>query len=383
MSRSLQFDIVANDKATGKINAVEGAVGNFGKKLGGMVTGFFALEKVASMVSAQIMKAFEWGSGLKDAATAIGLTAEEFQRLEHAARQSGVQVEVMQKAFGDMRKTIRDAGSGDAKAIAFISALGYSQEEAAAGAIDHQQAFIRLAEAISSAKTEQDKFNILSSIFGNETAQKLLPVMNDFVKLKKDMASAPFLTDEEAARLDRAADAMGRLSRFYDVLTARALLVAGNPLVMKALFGGSIFAQAGGIAVGAVLAEPKASGAPTVTEQGRTMADALAEAAKKANDKASAGASLASGLPTMAAIGGAAGFRGGAGGVERTQAILERIEENTRQPLPVPANGSTNFTNTADKPQMGSTNITTVPSSAGGSSFLNSAGRFAAKVLAR
>lgn len=345
MARSLQFDIVANDKATGKLNAVEGALGKFGSKLGGMVTGFFALERVVGMVTAQIGKAFEWGSGLKDAATAVGLTAEEFQRLEHAARQSGVQVEVMQKAFGDMRKTIREAGTGNAQALAFIKALGYTQEQAASGAIDHGEAFIRLAEAISSAKTEQDKFNILSGIFGNETAQKLLPVMNDFLKLKKDMASAPILSDEEVAKLDRAADAMGRMSRFYDVMTARALLLAGNPNAMRALFGGSgaggMFGQVAGTLVGAVIAEPKQQPAPTITEQGRAMADALAEANKKAAEKAAAASTS---LPSMAAIGGAAGFLGGAGGVPRSETLLEQIEQNTRPGAPVAPNGATNFT---------------------------------------
>lgn len=345
MARSLQFDIVANDKATGKINAVEGAIGNFGKKLGGMVTGFFALERVVGMVTAQIGKAFEWGSGLKDAATAIGMTAEEFQRVEHAARLSGVQVEVMQKAFGDMRKTIREAGTGNAQALAFISALGYSQQEAASGAIKHGEAFLRLAEAISSAKTEQDKFNILSAIFGNETAQKILPVMNNFVKLKQDMAAAPIITDEEAAKLDRAADAMGRMSRFYDVMTARALLMAANPNAMKALFqglpGGGFAGQAVGTFLKGVVSEPSQPQAPTVTEQGRAMADALAEASKKAADKAAAASGL---LPSMSAIGGAAGFVGGAGGVPRSETLLEQIEQNTRPAAPVAPNGATNFT---------------------------------------
>lgn len=345
MARSLQFDIVANDKATGKINSVEGAIGSFGKKLGGMVTGFLALERVAGMVAAQIGKAFEWGSGLKDAARAVGLSVDEFQRLEYAARQSGVQVEVMQKAFGDMRKTIREAGTGNAQALAFIKALGYTQEQAASGAIDHGEAFLRLAEAISSAKSEQEKFNILSGIFGNETAQKILPVMNDFVKLKRDLSAAPVITDEEAAKLERAADAMGRMSRFYDVMTARALLLAANPQAMRALFGssgaGGLIAQAGATVLGAVVAEPNQAQPPTVTEQGRTMADALAEASKKAGERAAAAATI---LPTLSAIGGAAGFVGGAGGVPRSETLLEQIEQNTRPAAPVAPNGATNFT---------------------------------------
>lgn len=341
MARSLQFDIVANDKATGKLGAVEKALGGFAGKLGGMAAGFLSLESVISSVMANFARVFEWGSGLKDAALAIGVTVEEFQKLEMVSKQTGLELGKLQKAFLEIRKLVRDAGSGNKEALSFIQALGYTQEQAASGTIDYTQAFLRVSEAVSAAGSEQQKFNILAGIFGDRVAQDLIPVMSKYGEMKATFANTPLVSDKDAEMLDRSADAMERLSRAFDVLVARVMIAAQNPMFMK-IFGPF---TGGGSALFRASLDVLAPEVPDQgpTDRGKQMADALASAGKKVAEQ-TGNSALGGNLPTMAAIGGAAGFRGGAGGVPRSETLLEQIEQNTRPAAPTPVNGGTNFT---------------------------------------
>lgn len=348
MARSLQFDIVANDKATGKINAVEGALGNFGKKLGGMVTGFFALERVIGMVADQFARSFEWGQGLKDSAAAVGLNTTQLQQLEYAAKQSGIETGKLQRAFLDLRKTVRDAAGGNQQALAVLNALGYSQADAANGSIDYMDALLRVSAAVSAAKTEQDKFNVVTAVFGDRIAQDLIPALSNYAELKKLISAAPVLGENEANVLDKFGDRLDDASDKVRVLTARIIAMAENPIVQKMLMAMLPGALIGPTWTTQKLLGPNETSVPVEgpSQQAMNTANALAAAGKKTASQSNAAATAAANgnLPSMAAIGGAAGFMGGAGGVPRSETLLEQIEQNTRPASPVAPNGATNFT---------------------------------------
>jgi len=347
MARSLQFDIVANDKATGKINAVDGALGKFGSNLGKMIGGFVAFDRIVGMVSDKFMRAFEWGSGLQDAAAAVGLSVDQFQRLEYAARQSGVETGKLQRAMLDLRKIVRDAAGGNQQAVAIVEALGFTQEQAANGSIDYMDALLRVSASVSAASTEQEKFNILTAVFGDRIAQELIPVLSKYAELKAKIAEAPVLNEQDAEMLDRMGDrwdtfgrrvdvALGKLAGYSENPKLKQLLTLMNPLMLGQ--GQLLERIAFGPEQGPVKPE-------TPTEQANRSASALAEAGKKIAAQGNQAANAAaSGLPSMAAIGGAAGFLGGAGGVPRSETLLEQIEQNTRPGAPVAPNGATNFT---------------------------------------
>jgi len=333
MSRSLQFDIVANDKATGTLKGVQGAASNFAKSIGGMVTGLFALQAVLSRVMSFGQQSFAWAAGLGEAAAGIGITTAELQQLQYAATQSGVEVGKLQKAFLDLRKTLRDAQGGNQQAIAVMAALGYTQEQVAKGNISAMDAFLRVSGAISAATTEQEKFNIATALFGDKVATDMIRVLGNVETLKKNISDTPLITDAEIDKFDKLDD---KVNKFYSnarVFFARAGFAIGQSLTTFGEVKRAPTAEA-----------PKAE--PTAQE--KAAAAALGKLGRPASAGKSAGAIAGGGSEQFTAlqqIGGAAGFMMGGRGKSEELSALEKIEENTRPGGTVPANGSTNFTN--------------------------------------
>ena len=362
MSRSLQFDIVANDKATGTLKGVQNAASTFAKSIGGMVTGLFALQNILSRTMQFGQEAFSWAGGLAEAAAGIGITTTELQQLQYAASQSGVEVGKLNKAFLDIRKTMRDAQGGNEQAVAVMQALGYTQEEIASGSVKAMDAFLKVSAAISAAKTEQEKFNIATALFGDKVAMDMIKVLGNFDQLKQQINETPLVSEEDIARIDKFSDRIDGLILRLKVLIAT---LGGNALdkpvdtFVKNLPGGiGRLLETIGItditetpinkAVKDALFPPEAK-SEAATPEAQAAAGALgklggpASAGKKAGGIAGGGGSEQ--FTALQQIGGAAGFRSGAGQSSPELTALEKIEENTRPGGTVPANGSTNFTN--------------------------------------
>jgi len=332
MSRSLQFDIVANDKASAKLKDVQSIAGKFATSLTGMFAGFFTMEAILGRITSLVTEAFNWGSNLKESAAGIGLSVKELQQLEYAAEQTGVEAGKLQKAFLDLRKTVRDASQGGVEQAKVLRSLGYTQEEVASGNIDIMDAFLKVSRAMSAATTEQEKFNIATALFGDKIAMDMIRVMSDFGQLKQIISETPLISDRDAERLDRMADKADRISRALRALSSTGIANAGDVGLTAA---GSTGVLAKGV-MALLGAEKKPAFEPT-------EADKAAAAALAKSGKAGAAGAMAKGpeVSQLATIGGAAGFRAGAKSQELT--TLEQIEANTRPSAPVPVNGSTNF----------------------------------------
>jgi hypothetical protein len=329
MSRSLQFDIVANDKASAKLKDVQGAAGKFATSIAGMAASFFGLQAVLGRVVSAFQQAFTWGSELKNSAAAVGVTVEQFQQLQYAAQIAGVPVEKMQKAFLDLRKVMRDATDGNEQAVRVLKAMGYSQEDIAGGNIDLMDAFLRVSKAISSATSEQERFNIATAVFGDKVAMDLMKALGDYGELKKNISETPLISKEDAEVLDKAGDTLDKAWTRIKVNLSK--LIAASVDNPDKYFDDDLRAQLG--------MKPRKTEAASPTETDAKMAKALADAGKKS---LAAGVASAQGQSALAAIGGAAGYRAGGGKTPELTA-LEAIEANTRPAMPTPINGSTNF----------------------------------------
>lgn len=340
MSRSLQFDIVANDKASAKLKDVQGIAGQFAKSLTGMFAGFFTIEAILGRITSLVTEAFSWGSSLKESAAGIGLSVKELQQLEYAAGQTGVEAGKLQKAFLDLRKTVRDASQGGVEQAKVLRSLGYTQEEVASGNIDIMDAFLKVSRAMSSATTEQEKFNIATSIFGDKIALDMIRVMSDFGELKQIISETPLISDQDAERLDRMADKADRISAVLRALSARSIANAAD-------IGLTAAGATGVLARGAMemLGQDKRPGfEPTQADK-----DAAAALGKFGKGGAAGAGMKGPEVSQLATIGGAAGFRAGVAKTPELNA-LEQIEANTRPRDPVPANGSTDFSKPAATP---------------------------------
>lgn len=361
MSRSLQFDIVANDKATGTLKGVQNAASTFAKSIGGMVAGMFALQNILSRTMQFGQEAFSWAGGLAEAAAGIGITTTELQQLQYAASQSGVEIGKLNKAFLDIRKTMRDAQGGNQEAVAVMQALGYTQEEIASGSAKAMDAFLRVSAAISAAKTEQEKFNIATALFGDKVATDMIRVLGNFDQLKQQINETPVVSEEDIARIDRFSDRIDNLVLRLKVLIAT---IGGNAMdkpvetfvknlpfgVGKLLdmFGVDITETPINKAVKDALFPPEAQSKPA-TPEAQAAAGKLAAITGPKSAGVKAGAVAGGGgseqFTALAQIGGAAGYRAGASASPELMA-LEQIEMNTRPSAPIPANGSTNFSAT-------------------------------------
>lgn len=342
MSRSLQFDIVGNDKASASLNSVQASASKFAKQLSGMFAGFFSAQALIGNIIGRMQQAFNWGSQLKDNAAAVGLSVEEFQQLEYAAGQAGVSAEKMHKAFNELRKRMRDANEGSKEAMSVMNALGYTNEQVTSGNINLMQAFMRVSQAISQASSEQEKFNIATAIFGDRISLDLMRALQDYADLKKRISETPLITKEEAETLDRFAKFKQFLEKRTEVGFAQLFT---DPRSLLLMFGGTA-----GIGALANLEKQmrEAKGTPLeadmTPEKARDMARELAQAGKKnAGSNASAANAAAGSTLTAAAIGGAAGFRPSMAGSPELS-TLEQIERNTRPTQDIPVNGQTNFT---------------------------------------
>ena len=333
MSRSLQFDIVANDKASAKMKEVQGAAGQFAKSIGSMFAGIVSAQALLGRALNFARESFRFGADLKDSAAAVGLTVTEFQQLEYAAKMAGVPVEKMQKAFKDLRVVMRDAQQGNERAVLILKTLGFTQEQIASGTISASDAFLKVSEAISSAKTEQEKFNIASLLFSERYAQDLIPVLTNFNELKKLINETPLISDEDAKRLDEFDDFMTKMETRAKVFAAKTIEAATLSESEDIKLGNDIRA-----AFGVAPVVPKADAGPSPGS--KEIAGKLAAIGSKTS-VGSAGAAAIANVTTMAAIGGAAGFRAGAKTPELS--TLEKIEQNTRPEAEIPANGSTDF----------------------------------------
>lgn len=345
MSRSLQFDIVANDKATATLKNVEGIAGKFARSIGSYFSSFLTLQNIAGRILDFATSTLTWASGLKDTAAAAGVTAEEFQKLEYAAKLSGVSSEELISSFKRLRITLKDASNGSAEASKIFKILGYSQEQIASGNIDIQDAFLRVSKAISAASNEQDKFNIASAFFGDKIAMNVVKMLGNYGELKQNIADTPLISNEEAEILDRYQDGLDRIIVKMRVLFAQKVLGGPGNFLPDLIPGGTGFSAVGDVA-NLMQKKSAATGAEPVTQQDKDAAAALAEAGRKKTNAAA----LAAGQPafsTLAQIGGAAGFNGRAGKTPELTA-LEQIESNTRPQGAVPANGATDFTKGPD-----------------------------------
>lgn len=334
MSRSLQFDIVANDKASAKLKNVQGIAGQFAKSLSGLFAGFFTIEAVLGRVQAMVSEAFNWGSTLKESAAGLGLSVKELQQLEYAASQTGVEAGKMQRAFLDVRKAVRDASQGGVEQTNVLKALGYTQQEISSGNIDIMDAFLRVSRAMNAATTEQEKFNIATAMFGDKIAMDMIRVMSDFGQLKQIISETPLISDKDAEKLDRMADKADRINKALRALSATGIANAGE---MGLTMAGSSGVLARGI-MNAIGADKRPGFEPTQAD--KDAAARLGRGNLKGSSAMAAG--KAAEVSQLATIGGAAGFTSSVGKTPELTA-LEKIEENTRPAGAVPINGSTNF----------------------------------------
>ena len=251
MSRAMQFDIVANDKATGVMRSAEGSMEKFTNRLGTNFTKIAMKAAAAIAVIRSLSGVFSEGADIVDNAKRLNISIELYQRLSKAAELFGASQQELTKGFKDLNKLMDEAATkGKGNEFDALKALGFSDQEIMNREVKRIEVLERLADAMSAVTDEEQKFAIASRVLGDKAAMALMPILDNFNEFKDVMENAPVLSDAEAHALDQADDARARLTQTVTTGINRAIAGATNLVTTGSLEGAGIPAAAAATAEG-------------------------------------------------------------------------------------------------------------------------------------
>lgn len=207
------LDKLKLDNLTQKIDKVANGLSSVAKALapisaiaGGSLVGIGKLGKEAASTGAQI----------DDLALRFGVSAEKIQEWQYVAVQTGVDVEVFNKALIKARAAILDFSNGkineQTKAIQGLNlelSSFKTQEDMLDGVID----------ALSKMEDKTLQASYANEIFGDKIAYQLLPFLNagkDAINtFKAEFQEMPYLTNEQVATLATLDDTLFRVKETF------------------------------------------------------------------------------------------------------------------------------------------------------------------------
>jgi hypothetical protein len=319
MSRAMQFDIVANDKATGTMQKAEKSMGSFSQKMTG---GFAMVAAKAMMVLAVISKLtaqiMDMGR-IADEAAKLGLDPNDYDRKRFAMEDYGASIENYAMALKDANKLLDQAATKSGPDRDVLMALGFGQQEIADRAIKAEEVFKRISLAIQQARSEEEKFALASRVVGDRVAQAMLPILANWDKF---IAVADRVEGVSTANAKAADDVGTEINLFFKNLGNKIKNFAGDYIRT----------------VAPTTAAQAAPRTPEEIEEGRRRRDALLSTAAKATGPRESNMAVTS----LQKIGG-----GLSGGVplaeqfaERTAIATETIAETVTQTPPAPTGGT-------------------------------------------
>jgi hypothetical protein len=301
MSRSIEFDIVANDKATGKLSGLKKELSDFGGRLAGMFTATALLDRGLSMASeafSQFMNNMKNVGNLNDAAKAAGLTTSEYQKLAAAAQEAGLEQTQFMKGLKTVKEFIRDAQVEGSKQSKVLQLMGYTQEQVTSGNADAMEVMLKLSAAVEGADTAQQKYNVAASVLGSK-AQELVPLLDGMRTAMSRVSEEEIIPQKTIDKIDDVTKKLERMERLRIRAQAEvadyALTPEGGANIGGAIggaFGPSVGMDIGrflGRAVGSYASVPTA-GAPPPTTADKDMAKGLAALGATGSAKSALGA---------------------------------------------------------------------------------------------
>jgi hypothetical protein len=120
------------------------------------------------------------GDEIAKRAREAGLSAQSYQELKFALSQvADVSEEELVKGFGKATIAIADAANGNKQAIATLTALGFSQQQIASGALTTEQVIAALNSTMQTAATDAQAMAIAGDLVGDRLGPKLAGALRD------------------------------------------------------------------------------------------------------------------------------------------------------------------------------------------------------------
>jgi hypothetical protein len=241
MSQQLSFTITASDQASKVVDQVKKKVADMGKDVGRSIANFVTPVAVVtgaiSMISSKMaelkqkaQEAFNWGAGLSESAAAMGVSVEQFQKLQDIANRSGQPIANVGKAFKAASDLIAEAKGGNLAAAESLEALGFKLKDLEN--IKPEDVVSALGDALATIENPTDKAAAAFAAFGAE-GKALIQTLERIRGLAKGPAPEGLTQDEadflaEANRQDEAIKNREKLAMAREAVSARFLKDSKN-----------------------------------------------------------------------------------------------------------------------------------------------------------
>jgi hypothetical protein len=232
MAAKVKFGADTTDFNRG-LDRMQGQVRGLSNRLGSGLKSTFAglgASLVAGFSLGSIKQYFDEFDRLGDLAQQTGSTAEEIQRIGMAAKLAGTDVETLDSAFTTATTRILKMRAGASeidgepvnKLAQGLKILGINAQQFTSSNLSGQ--FNMVGEA-SQRLGDQTKVNeALFLIFGNR-AQQLIPIMQNFAQVKKDMMETPVISNEDIERIGQINDQFDKLILKFKTFAVEAALL--------------------------------------------------------------------------------------------------------------------------------------------------------------
>lgn len=164
------------------------------KSAAGLIGVTFTAGAVVNFTS----RVFDAASAIHDQSTALGLSAEAYQRYKFAAEQSGSSAEAFTRAVGVLNEKL---GTGDTSTVAALKTVGKSLDDMRA--MKPEDVWLELTKAVAAIEDPFLRAQVGQDLFGKGFRELLPGMLEGYDKLGK---AATVMSDETVKRLEAAQD---------------------------------------------------------------------------------------------------------------------------------------------------------------------------------
>lgn len=214
---SLAVNITANtNRFTAGLTHAKAALGGFVKTLGGLSS---LIAGVGAAGFAMIANAaIEAGSKIQELTAKLNISAEAITALHFAADQLESSATAVDTALGKMSLTLGKASAGSDAAIGAFNAINLNFDKLLSLTVDQQ--FLAIVDAINQIPNPADRAAAAMGIFG-KSYKDILPLIQAGTAAiveqgQRAVEHGAVLTEQQAAALNEAGDAVKRFSASWD-----------------------------------------------------------------------------------------------------------------------------------------------------------------------
>jgi hypothetical protein len=196
---------------TGKINATFAAmnkklVSGF-KSLAGGFIGITALTQIPKLIGDVVDEA----SRLVDTADKIGITTEELQRLEFAAKQTGVEISELGSGLSFFGKQLGEASRGQGELLEIFKANGVALRDAEGNMRPLMDLFFDFANLVKNAASQQERLLLVTKGLGRANDELAVTLGKGSSELRRLGDEATIAGDKQLRQVEETGDRLGKL----------------------------------------------------------------------------------------------------------------------------------------------------------------------------